>query len=68
MPTPFQTTILRHLKREGLQVRRILRIYPPMDLGDYQEILFLAMDGQAGTLWVDQRGELVHGPVPGFGP
>lgn len=65
--TPFQTNVLRHLRREGLLIRRILRTYPPYDSGDSIEVLFISNDGKPGTCWVDHAGVLARGPVPGFG-
>jgi hypothetical protein len=66
--TPFEAKVLRGMRAEGLQVRRILRIYPPYDLGDPIEVLFISTGRIAGTVYVDGRGDLLNGPVPGFGP
>jgi hypothetical protein len=63
----FEAKVLRGMRDEKLQVRRILRVYPPYDLGDPSEVLFVDTDGQAGTVYVDGHGKLVHGPFAGFG-
>lgn len=65
--TPQQAKVLNAMRSEGLQVRKILRIYPPYELGEPQEILFVSMDGNAGTCFIDSQGKLAHGPFPGFG-
>jgi hypothetical protein len=65
--TPFQAKVLRGMRAEGLAVRRVLRIFPPYDTDDAQEVLFTSLDGRAGTVWVDEQGAVVRGPVPGFG-
>lgn len=65
--TPFQAKVLRGLREEKLQIRRILRVYPPLDIGDPSEVLFIAMDGKPGTAFVDEQGKLAYGPFPGFG-
>lgn len=66
--TAFEAKILRGMRAEGLQVRRILRVFPPLDTGWPSEVLFVSTDRLAGTCWVDGQGVLVHGPVAGFGP
>jgi hypothetical protein len=55
------------LQDEGLEVRRILRIYPPMDTGANLEVLFVSYDGRAGTVLVGPDAQLVRGPLKGFG-
>lgn len=65
--TTFEGMVLRGLRAEGLEVRRVVRIFPPYDIGDSQEILFTSKDGKPGTVWVDVNGLVVRGPVPGFG-
>lgn len=66
--TTFEAKVLRGMRAEGLQVRRILKVFPPLDTGWPSEVLFVSMDKMAGTVWVDGQGTLVHGPVAGFGP
>lgn len=63
----FQGKILQGMRSEGLQVRKILRVYPPYDIGDLHEVLFVSMDRKAGTCFVDANGKLQHGPFSGFG-
>jgi hypothetical protein len=65
--TPFETAILRGMRTEGLEVRRILRIFHPLGTGLPAEVLFESKGNQAGTLWVDPSGKIIRGPVPGFG-
>jgi hypothetical protein len=65
--TTFEAKVLRGMRAEGLQVRRILRVYPPYDLGDPIEVLFISTDRLAGTVFVDTQGNVSHGPFPGFG-
>lgn len=65
--TPQQAKVLQAMRSEGLQVRKILRIFPPLDIGFSQEVLFTAMDGKAGTVWIGADGKIARGPVPGFG-
>lgn len=65
--SPFEAKVLRGMREEKLQVRRILKIFPPYDLGDPQEVLFTSTDSLAGTVWVDSQGKVIRGPVQGFG-
>lgn len=65
--TTFQTRVLTSLRGEGLQIRKIVRIYPPLDLGEPQEVLFISHDRRAGTCIVDPQGKLLEGPFSGFG-
>lgn len=55
------------MRAEGLQVFRVLKVFPPYDLGDAQEVLFLSRENLPGTVWVDSTGGVVRGPVAGFG-
>ena len=65
--TQFETSVLKHLRREGLTVRRILRTFPPYDSDEPIEVLIVSTKGEPATCWVDHAGVLLHGPVPGFG-
>lgn len=65
--TPFETAILRGMRTEGLEVRRILRVFHPLGTGMPAEVLFVSKDRKAGTVWVDMSGKITRGPVAGFG-
>ena len=63
----FEMSVLKHLRREGLTVRRILRTYPPFDTDEPIEVLIVSTKGEAATCWVDHAGVLLDGPFAGFG-
>ena len=65
--TTFEAKVLRGMREEHLEVRRIWRVYPPYDLGDPSEVLFEDMERKAGTVYVDAQGKVIHGPFAGFG-
>lgn len=63
----FEAKVLRGMRAEKLAVRRILRVYPPYDVGDVCEVLFVSTSGEAGTVYVDPNGKVTDGPFAGFG-
>jgi hypothetical protein len=63
----FYATVAHSLESEGFPDRRILRSFLAQEQEDAIEVLLVAHGRYAETVWVDQKGALIHGPVPGFG-
>lgn len=65
--TTFETQVLDALRAEGLEVRRIWRILPPLEAEDAHEALWVDMSGRPATTYHGPNGKLIFGPVIGFG-
>lgn len=63
----FYATVQKSLTSEGLDDRRILRTFGPIEADEATEVLLVAHGRYAETIWVDPGGALIHGPIPGFG-
>jgi hypothetical protein len=55
------------LREEGLAVRKVVRIFAPLEAGDHHEVLWVDKQGRAATTYHGPDGKLLFGPVLGFG-